>query len=518
LDVRKYICTKKVLNFDKNLYSNMDFLDPRRKRFQLLQLAAGYILVAIAIGLGTIILVYAAYGYSVNTKTGDIVENGLLFVDSKPGGAKIYLNGKPISSNTSARLVLPADEYDLKLTRDGYRDWERKFTLDEHSVARYVYPFLFPKEPVTAALKTYAAAPGLFTESPDRRWLLVQLPSPDQKTISFDQYDTGDLKKAPTTLTLPATTLSNASGTLTEVEWSTDNKHLLLQHVYAGGSEFIVLNRDAPETSFNVNKLFSVIPTEVALRNKKIDQLYVYDQAAGTLRLGDSGSGTLDVPIIKNVLAFKPYGNDIVNYVTDQNITSGQAQARIWNKGKTYPLFTFKAGTKYIVDAAGFHGSTYFIAGSNTSGKVNVYKDPLNNLQNPAIAKAIPVLALHANGAERGGFSTNTRFISIEGGQSFAVYDLETQSRYEYTLQSPLAGPLHWMDGHRLIGSSGGKVLAMDYDSTNQQALTPSSNPLGGYFDRDYNQMLSLAPVAGSNSVTLDKVDMRAGADLPKAQ
>jgi hypothetical protein len=114
----------------------MDFLDPRRKRFNLLQLFAGYILVAIAIGLGTIILVYAAYGYSVNTKNGNIVENGLLFVDSQPGGAKIYLNNKSINSNTSARLVLPAGDYSLKLARDGYRDWTRKFTLDEHSVAR----------------------------------------------------------------------------------------------------------------------------------------------------------------------------------------------------------------------------------------------------------------------------------------------------------------------------------------------------------------------------------------------
>jgi hypothetical protein len=496
----------------------MDFLDPRRKRYQLLQLFTGYILVAIAIGLGTVILVYAAYGYSVNTKNGEIVENGLLFVDSQPGGAKIYLNGKSINANTASRLVLPANDYSLKLTRDGYRDWQRKFTLNEHSVARYVYPFLFPKQAVASPLKTYASAPGLFTESPDRRWLLLQLTNADQKTISFEQYDTGDLKKAPTLLNLPAATLSTVAGTLTEVEWSTDNKHLLLQHTYPGGNEFIVFNRDAPETTFNVNKLFSVSPTDVALRNKKIDQLYLYDQTAATLRLGDSGRGTLGTPIIKNVLAFKPYGNDIISYVTSQNVPAAQAQARIWSKGKTYPLFTFKPGSKYILDVAGYQGSTYFIAGSNASGKINIYKDPLSNLQNPSIAKAIPVLALQASGAEKGKFSTNTRFISVEGVQNFAVYDLETQTRYEYSLQSPLAGPLHWMDGHRLIGASGGSVLVMDYDSTNQQALTPSVSPMGGYFDRDYKQMFTLAPVVGSGSVVLDKVDLRAGADLPKAQ
>jgi hypothetical protein len=494
----------------------MDFLDPRRKRYHTLQLFAGYLLVAIAIGLGTIILVYAAYGYSVNTKTGEVTENGLLFVDSKPGGAKIYLNNKSINSNTSARLVLPAGDYTLKLSRDGYRDWQRKVTLDEHAVARYVYPFLYPKQPVTAALKTYASAPGLFSESPDRRWLLVQLPSTDQKTISFDEYDTTNLKKAPTTINLPATALTTTSGTLTESEWSTDNKHLLLQHDYPGGIEFIMLNRDAPETSFNVNKLFNITPNQVALRNKKADQLYVYEQAGESLRLGDVSKGTLGTALLKNVLAFKPYGNDIINYVTNQNIAAGHAQARIWSKGKTYPLFTFTAGSKYIVDAAGYQGSTYYLAGSNSSDKLNIYKDPLSNLQNPAIAKAIPVLALKATGAEKGGFSTNARFIGVEGGQSFGVYDLETKTRFEYTLEQPLAGPLHWMDGHRLIGASNGSVLVMDYDSENAQSLAPSASPLGGYFDRDYNEMFSLAPVAGGSSVSLDRVDMRAGTDLPK--
>jgi hypothetical protein len=106
----------------------MDFLDPRKKRAHHIRLMIGYCLVAIAIGLGTVVLVYSAYGYGVNTKNGDIVQNGLLFVDSKPGGANIYLNNKSVNQTTSARLILPAGDYDLALKKTGYRDWERKFS------------------------------------------------------------------------------------------------------------------------------------------------------------------------------------------------------------------------------------------------------------------------------------------------------------------------------------------------------------------------------------------------------
>src|SRR5260221_190217 len=101
----------------------MDFLDPKKRRAYHIRLIVGYILVAIVIGLGTIIIVYGANGYGINTKTGQIVQNGLLFVDSKPGGAEIYLNNADQHTTSSARLVLPAGNYTLTLKKPGYRDW-----------------------------------------------------------------------------------------------------------------------------------------------------------------------------------------------------------------------------------------------------------------------------------------------------------------------------------------------------------------------------------------------------------
>jgi hypothetical protein len=498
----------------------MDFLDPRKKRAHHIRLMIGYCLVAIAIGLGTVVLVYSAYGYGVNTKNGDIVQNGLLFVDSKPGGANIYLNNKSVNQTTSARLILPAGDYDLALKKTGYRDWERKFSLDEHTISRYVYPFMFPNKPVTATLKTYTSQPPLFTESPDRHWLLVQSPPTAAKPATFEEYDAGDLTKPAVALELPANLLTNPTlpgSTLTDVEWSTDNTHLLLQHNFQGGSEFIVLDRNDPVKSFNVNKLFSVTPTQVALHNKKADQLYIYQQDGGTLVLGDTGKSTLPAPILRHVLAFKPYGNDIINYVTDANMPAGKAQSRIWNSGHSYALYTFPAGEKYMLDTASYSGHTYFVDGSSALGRVNLYKDPLNDLQNPSVGRAVPMLTLQANGANKVSFSDIARFIALEGGQNFAVYDLETDSHFQYTVQAPLAAAPDWMDGHRLIGESNGNVFVMDYDAINQQSLVPTSTPLGGFFSRDYNKMFTLAPATNGNSgITLQSVDMRAGSDLPK--
>jgi hypothetical protein len=500
----------------------MDFLDPKKRRAYHIRLIVGYILVAIVIGLGTIIIVYGANGYGINTKTGQIVQNGLLFVDSKPGGTEIYLNNSDQHTTTSARLVLPAGNYKMDLKKTGYRDWARSFTLNEQSIGRYVYPFLFPVKPVITSLKTYTSQPKFITQSPDRKWLLVENNAASDKTLVFDQYDTSTLDNASpdvSSISLPANLLTSysADSVFTETEWSTDNVHLLLQHSYPGGNEFIIFDRDHPDRSVNINTMFSIDPAEVSLRDKKTDQLYVYSQTASTLQVADTSSKTLAPAFLKDVLAYKPYGKDLITYITNAGQPAGEVVARIWDKDKSYKFDSFSAGSKYLIDFAQFQGHFYYAVGSDTADRVNIYKDPLDSLQDPAIGKALPVIALHDPGASKVKFSENTRFIGVENAQNFAVYDLEAQTSYQYPLSDPLAADMHWMDGHRFIGQSGGNVLVMDYDGINKQMVTPSLLSQGGFYSGNYNHLVTVA-TAADGSINLQDVDMRAGTDLPKAK
>ncbi len=497
------------------LYFNcMDFLDPRKRRNHTIRLMIGYCLTAIAIGLTSVILVYGAYGYGIDTKTGNIIQNGLVFIDSKPGGADIYLNGQFRQASTAARLTLPEGKYDLMIKRAGYRDFRRSFTLNEHSIVRYTYPFLFPVSPQNHDIKIYAGSPPLLTQSPDKHWLLAQVPSAGT-SVNFDSFDTSKLDQPPVTLALPANLLSgNASGdSLKAVEWAADNNHLLLQHTFKGGNEFIVFNRGDPASSFNVNRTFAISPSQVALRNKKSDQLYLFQKEAGLLQVGDVAKASV-APVLTHVLAFKSYGTDLLSYVTDQNVATGQVMARIRENGKNYPLYTFAAGNKYLLDAAQFQGHWYYVAGSDKADRINIYEDPLSGIKDPNSAKAIPLIALSDSDVSNLAFSDNERFIGVQAGQKFGMYDIETQSRYQYTLDKPLTGEMHWMDGHHLIGLSGGSIIAMDADSYNQQTLVPADSGESIFFDKNYNQMFSLISTDGGTA--LRRTDLRAGADLPK--
>jgi hypothetical protein len=407
------------------------------------------------------------------------------------------------------------------LKKDGYRDWGRKFVLDEQSVARFVYPLLVPTKPIATNLKTYTSAPGLITQSPNQQWLLVENNQASSTSPLFDEYDTttlDDATPAVRQVRLPAGLLTSysASSKLTEVEWSTDDNNLLLQHTYGSGFEFIVFNRDHPEQSFNVNKLFGVAPTTVSLFNKKTDELYIYSQSDGSLRRGSVNNGLLDQPLLKNILAYKPYGKNLITYVTASGEPAGKVAARIWENGSTYKLYEFNSGSTYLIDAAEFHGSFYYVAGSNSTDRINIYKNPLNTLKNPAVGTALPLLALRNSGATKVGFSNNTRFIGTESGQRFAVYDIETEASYHYPVADTITDVMRWMDGHRFLGESSNKVFMMDYDGTNKQMITDTNYEKGALFSSNYRHLLTTVPASDGSGVLLQDVDMRAGKDLPK--
>lgn len=470
----------------------------------------GYGLVALAIGLGTIILVYNSYGYGINTKTGDIIQNGLLFVDSRPGGANILIDGQSRGSTTSARLILPAKDYELSLKKDGYRTWQRQFTLSEHTIARYVYPLLIPEKLTAEPLKKYSSPAGLVTQTPDRRRLLVQVSPTATAPAVFEEFNTGEPGQPPRAVIVPAalfTGLAQGVGMLSEVEWSSDNRHLLARRDWAGQSEYVIIDREQPAQSLNLNRLFNTVPTRIVLRNKKIDQVYLYTADGGHLRVGDTDNGSISTPLLSGVLEFKTHGAGLISYVTAAGAEEGRVAARIWDDGRSYQLSQLPAGPRYLLEAAQFQGDWYYIAGSSASDRLNIYKNPLDALKRTLSAKPPPLFGLRIADAGKVAFSANTRFIGAQSAQKFAVFDFETGDNYHYTVEQPLAGLLGWMDGHRWLGVSEEKVFLFDYDGTNRHSLVATGLAAGGFFDRDYERLFTLS------GTDLSVTELRTAAD-----
>jgi hypothetical protein len=490
----------------------MDFLDPKKKRAHKIRLYIGYVLMAIALSIGTFILLFEAFGYDVDRKTGEVIHNGLVFVDSHPESAQVYVNDK-LEGQTDMRLTIPTGKYTLELRRDGYRNWTKTFDLKGSVVERFNHAFLFPNELKTEDSELYASMPAFATQSPDRKWLLVLHPG---KIDTFDMYDLSSASLAKEVLTIPDGLLSAAKpdSKLELIEWSNDNRHVVLKHTYKGGSEFVILDREKPAESVNVNKTFNVPISQVALRDKKWDKLHLLD-TSGVLRFGDVKPKTLSI-ISTRVLAFKTYGEDVMIYITDLNAPEGKVVVNVQRDDNTYKIRELSKGKKYLVDVTRYDNEWFMAAGTDTDKAVYVYNEVFKDIAVSDPRVPAPVSVLRLNQLEHLSISSNTRFIGVQGGSEFATYDAEydRQHRFNTDIKLALGYKATWMDGHRFAVVSDSKLKVFEYDGTNMQTLTAADPRFLPYFDRDYDNLFMVTPSASvKDRASLNKTPMRAEAD-----
>ncbi|MEO8105117.1 MAG: PEGA domain-containing protein [Candidatus Saccharibacteria bacterium] len=485
----------------------MDYLDPRTHLRHTIMLFIGYALIGVAIIIATIILLYQAYGFGVN-RSGSVIQNGLLFFSSQPRSADIYINGTLAKSKTNTRLVLPSGIYRIKLDKTGYRPWERTVELDGGSVAHYDYPLLFPKNMITTKLQSYTAAPGVATQSPDQRWVVVA--QADSMT-NFDVYDLKNPANAPVVITLPANLLSKATTGESWVpsEWADDNQHLVLKHLYNGKTEFIELNRTAVDQSVNLNVALAASPTKLTLNDKKYDQFYLYN-ADATLQTASLNAPTA-VLLLSQVLAYQSYGSDAVLYVTGDGASNGKVAVKYTQAGQSFTIRTLPAGTNYLLNLTKYSGVFYFAVGAASENKVYVYKDPIGQINSRVVHSPVPIQVLHVENPNYIGFSSNAQFIMAENGQQFGVYDIENKRGYNYITTQPLDTPqahAAWMDGNRLSYVSGGKLLIFDYDDTNMQSLVTAASAYLPFFAPDYQHLYFIAPEAVAGQFNLSQASL----------
>lgn len=487
----------------------MDYLDAQKELRHRIMLLLGYVLIAIAITFATLVLLYHAYGFGIG-KDGSVIQNGLAFFSSQPAPANIYLNNDLKNVKTNTRLVLPAGLYDVKLTRDGYHPWQRKIELNGGRVQHYDYPFLFPATLSSRPIQAYATPPRIFSQSPDHRWLLV---GNGDNRQNFQVYDLGNPTKAPLGLTLPDNLITPGNNEKWEVlEWANNNQHALIQHDFDGQTEFILIHRTDPTAARNLNKVLSVNPTKVSLLDKKFDRYYVYDTASATLQTASLEDGI--TPKLQHVLAYKSYGDDTILYATSQGAPSGKALVRILSGNQTYTLRTLSTSPSYALDLAKYDDVLYVAAGAAADNRVYIYNEPIEQLERQPNQGPTPQQVLRVEGVSYLSFSATSQLIAAQNAHRFAVYDFENKAGYNYVTNEPLDAPqayATWMDGHRLLYVSQGKLLIFDYDYLNPHVLETASSTYQPAFAPDFEFVYSLAQAPSG------QLELKATALLVKA-
>lgn len=464
----------------------------------------GYALIAVLIGLATLILVYLAQGYGYDPAKG-VSQSSLVFFGAKPGPANIYIDGEK-KDQTDTRLTIGEGTHKVMLKKDKYRDWTKTLNVEGGSVMYVQYPRLFPANIPLGITKTFTGSPLWASQSLDRHWLLIQPKAQDPSLVLVDLLKP---QTDSTSIQIPSTLLSsdkNGYGRFEPVEWSDDNKHVLLRQVLDSGKKsYIVLNIDVPAETLNLTDQLKLSDNfTITLRDKAYDKYYAFNSSANNLQRADLKNGLQADAILTGVIAYKSHGDDVVIYISYDGAEASKASVRILSGSDKYTLQPVKRDdqNKYLLDVAKYDGNWYYTAGSKSENKVILYRNPLSKASPNNTTPISPRLALVINSPQFVSFSDTARFIAVQSGKQFVVFDAELSRVYRYESEMNIAQEMQarWMDGHRLSVIADGKAYVFDFDGTNTQQLVNSRQQFNLYFDRDYKYVYSLIQQADGNT------------------
>ncbi len=488
----------------------MDFLDPSNKRSYNTRLFIGFFLSALVIILGTLILSLITAGYTINTKTGQVIQNGLIFLNSSPASATVYINHQ-VSGTTNTRLELGAANYNISLYAPGYNTWTTNVSLLGGNVEDLTYPLLVPIKPVISSIAEYPTKPAVFSQTPSKHWLLVSDPT---LANSFKVYDQTNTKTAVTTTTIPSGLLVSTAGpnVFSVVQWASDNQHVLLQDEYNGAINFIVFNYLTPTDSYNLNQTFSVSFTSAKLLNSQYNTPLLFNEPSGDLYRGDQSTKQTTL-ILTKVINYAYYGTNKFIYATNDSASGTLSSIMFSNlSDKPYLVKNVAKTSKYMLNISSYGGNYYYLIGGG-----GIYDYIYQNLANNAQGnRRLPIpYTLMVNNVQPQNVlnSAGQRYISLQSGNNFSVYDIQTQEHYRYVLGVNLNTPnfASWMDDNRFISFSGGKMIIFDFDGTNISNIATANNSFDGLFTPGYTAVYYLNYDLTNNSWVVDRAGMIAG-------
>lgn len=494
----------------------MDYLDPKKKKQRKNYLMLMYALIGVIIAITTVVLVYFVSGYTIDRETGEVIQNGLLYVDSKPESAQIFLNGKQQRGNTDARLVLGAGNYNVELKRDGYRPWQRSIILEGGSLRRLTYARLVPEQLNSETALSFAAEPTMLTQSIDKRWL-VTADAADPLVMHVIDLDRAELRLDE--LALPLDLLDVKEGGRWEVvDWADDNRTFLAIYRTPTSAEYALIDRQTPANSKKLKTIFASTPfSEVSLRDRKRDLVFLFNKQTGTVYRANASNGDVSVAL-EGAIDFVSFGNDALLYVTAEGAPEGNVLAILRNGDKTYKLRTLKTSDNYLLDMSKLGNALVLGVGSPAENRVIVYNDPINALKDNDFSDLpVPTTVLQVKDPEELVISADSSVIMARGGQNFASHEFEADRSYNFSFSQTLdaAQEMRWLDGQHAVISAAGKQFMFDFDGSNRYELVASIPLLGSIMERNMDLLFSFQKTAGDTSGTVQFVRsfMRTAAD-----
>lgn len=413
-----------------------------------------------------IVMIVLGFGFDANK--GQLEQYAFLYFGSSPSGATVSVNDKISSSKTPNKTSVSAGEYNIKITKNGYVDWQKSVNAKSGVISWLNYALLVPKNLKTEVVSNYDAVYSSLA-SPENRNLLIQGRA---DTPVFNIVDISSDSVKDSKLTIPADKYSESatvgvSHNFQIDKWDDGERYVLIKHTYGDKNEWLVLDTQDAGLTKNITKMFNISISDIDFSDNSGNKFYALD--TNDIRKLDLAAGTMSKSLVTNVSSFDVSPLNVITFISKKIAGKDQQIAGIYleNNDKSYNLRTTNAAASLHIATAHYFKEDY-VAISEGS-KVDIFSGSYPSANNKEATSLTVVKTYNLGQAVDGlGFSPSGEYVLARFGSNFASYDLEYDNLYNHNVDQAVTGSaINWLDNNYLWSDAGGKLTIREFDGSN---------------------------------------------------
>jgi len=423
-------------------------------------------------------------GYRLDSGNGRLEQGALLQFDSQPNGADVWVDGNAIGGQTATKQTVLAGVHSVKMTKQGYEDWNRTLSLDAGTLTWLDYTRLVPKNRPVESVIPYTNLASL-SFSPDLKWALA-LENNTVATLQLIDLRSEAVKTAE--LILPATLYTvqqNGTSSFTPYRWNSEGRYIIVKHVYGDAqTEWLMVDTQDVNRSVNITRLLSVDFNDIQFSGTSGTSLYGLT-TDGLIRKLDLSAGTISRAFVSHVSSFSMFEEtNVLSYVGVDANDANKKVVGIYKDGENGPTVlrsTTDSSLALAIALGRYFSDDYVAIAEGTS--VTVLYGSLPS-EGAADKKALDTYASFSikGAATNLSFSEKSDYVMAQSGSVFVSYEIEhkrTSVGVVTPAQGTPASALKWLDAAHLWNDDDGALVMRDFDGTNLHTIMPVAPGFG---------------------------------------